>query len=74
MIYDQTKADLVLLPQSSRHYVGDPMIWQIWQYQMIRQHQTTLGSQDLALLDPERDLSVKENKYISLKSNFKVLG
>ena len=42
-------------PQRSRHYVVVPVIWQIWQYQMTRQHQTTLGSQDLALLDPERE-------------------
>ena len=24
-------------------YVGVPMFWHIWQYQKIRQHQTTLG-------------------------------
>ena len=44
-----------------------PVIWQIWQYQMTR-HQTTLGSQDIALLDPERDLSIKVKKCISLRS------
>ena len=34
----------------------------------------TLGSQDLALLDPERDLSIKAKKCMSLKFKFKVLG
>ena len=47
--------------------IGVPMFWQIWQYQNIIQHQTTLGPQDLALLGPERDLSNKTKNDISLK-------
>ena len=35
---------------------------------MTRQHQTTLGSQDLALLDPERDLYINVKNDISLRS------
>ena len=61
---------MVLAPQWSRHYVGVPMIWKVWQYQMIRQHQTTLGSQDLAPLDPERDLSIKGKKIYIFEVQF----
>ena len=40
---------------------------------MIRQHQTTLGSQDLALPDLERDISIKVKKCISLKSLYGIM-
>ena len=42
----QIKADWSR-PQWSRHYVGVPMFWYIWQYQKMRQHQNhfeALGS------------------------------
>ena len=35
---------------------------------MTRQHQTTLGSQALAILDPERDLSIKVKNDVPLRS------
>jgi len=38
---------------------------------MIRPHQTTLGSQDLALLDPERDLSIDVKDNLSLRFNLR---
>ena len=46
--------------------VGVPMFWQGWQYQKMRQHRTTFGPQDLALLGPKRDLSMIVKLYLSL--------
>ena len=55
-------------PQWSFHYVGVPMFWPDWQNQKIRQHQTALGFKDLALLNPERDLSMNELKDVIFKT------
>ena len=47
--------------------VGVPMFWPDWQDQKMRQHQTTFKPQDLALMGPERDLSMIYQRYITLK-------
>ena len=52
------------IPQWSPHYVGVPMFWPDWQDQNMRQHQTTFRPQDLALLGPERDLSILSKVYV----------
>ena len=52
------------IPQRSRHYVGVPMFWPGWQDQKMRQHRTTFRPYDLALLEPERDLSMIVKVYV----------
>ena len=52
----------------SRLYVGVPIFWPDWQNQKIRQHQTALGFRDISLLNPERDLSMNEFKYVIVKT------
>ena len=49
------------------HIVGVPMFWPGWKDQKMRQHRTTFRPKDLALLGPERDLSMIVKGFMSLK-------
>ena len=61
-------------PQWSRHYVGVPMFWQVWQYQKMRQHQNRFQTSGSSPSGSRAGSLYKVNEICIFEFRFKVLG